>query len=427
MRGWLGVSWLALMLACGQSEGSAAEVSGESTGSSGGSGVSTRSETEARTEDDDDTADPWDRSECADTLSGELEWSATLPTEFDRIARDLARGPTGTVYVVDGCLSLWTEFGERQWQLLNTTWTCEAMGLDLGARPLVVGTVNDLEGRQALLVSIDPEGVPLWSVTIDDVPLASQTAHDMAVDPEGNIFIAGLLDLEDEPMDRPWLAKLDPEGEQVWKRVLPEQTYSDPQIALDDTGAVVLAVATFSEQSVFHVVLTKYSPEGQERFRLDMIDTLGHPLKLDALAVDPDGFIALAGRDPSQSGEPHVLALLDRNGTPLWVRTSVDVDWLESATTIEFDRCGTIVLGGSGDPGDNDWGELWVAKVGREGELRWSYFASTFFFSRDTLVSGLEIEPDGGVLATGVNVIGQEQFGGSTTPILETWVARLSP
>ena len=125
---------------------------------------------------------------------------------------------------------------------------------------------------------------------------------------------------------------------------------------------------------------------------------------------------------------PDVLVLLDPSGGTRWVRSGLDLPWLnETVETVALDPCGAVVLAGAGDPEAADWGSLWVTKLDRSAEPRWSVFLPSPYFHRSTLVHGLYIEPDGGVLGTGAQVTGVQDLDGDTVVLLDAWAGRLLP
>ncbi|MEX1368710.1 MAG: hypothetical protein AB1Z98_36620 [Nannocystaceae bacterium] len=429
---WTSVPAVALLMAgCGQGQEQAA-AAGSSTSTSTGTGT----DTDRDADDDSTTAEPeepFDRSQCSTALSGGLSWSISRQSTVGRGGgRDLARASDDSVYMLDGCLSRWNEDGSREWEVLEASgWDCFAMDVDPARGPVVVGRQG---GRQPLIAAFEPSGAPRWIMPTvveeppEELPEVFVVAYDVVVDDGGGLFVAGTrVPIQEPPRSYAWLSRIDPEdGSVIWEREL-DEVISVPHLTTAG-DEIVLAEVRRNAAGIESIELLTFDVDGQPQDHWSSLDALGLPLELVAVAGDYQGSIALVGRDHSVAGSPFVLALLGSTGAPQWVRSGLDVPWLqETITTVAIDPCGSVVIAGSGDLETADWGNLWVAKVDLGGELRWSTFVPAPYFSRSTKVAALRIEPDGGVLAAGLEIIGAQRTEDEVVLFANSWLGRLRP
>lgn len=428
MRLWSSAPAIALLVAgCGQGQEPAA-AAGSSTGTGTG--------TDRDAADDSTTAEPeepFDRSQCSAALSGGLSWSISRRSTVGGGVRDLARASDDSIYILDDdCLSRWNESGSLEWEVLEESGReCFAMDVDPARGPVVVGRQG---ARHPLVAAFEPSGDPRWIMptVVEEPPKGSPemfvSAYDVVVDDGGGLFVAGLrLPIQEPVRSYSWLSRIDPaDGSVIWELEL-DEVVSTPHLTTAG-DQVVLAETRRNEAGIEHIALLTFDVDGQLQDRWSSLDVLGLPLELVAVAGDDHGSIALLGRDLSVAGSPFVLALLGSTGAPQWVRSGLDVPWLqETITTVAIDPCGSIVIAGSGDLETADWGNLWVAKVGLGGELRWSSFVPAPYFSRSTEVAALRIEPDGGVLAAGLQITGAQRLEDDVELFADSWLGRLRP
>lgn len=415
-----------LALACGGDPAST-DVAAEDTTE----GATSEPAAEDTTWGDDDVPPPWDGSECAPSLSGMVEWSGTITTTAGRGGgRDLVRGPEETIYVLDGCISRWTELGIRSWQIFGSGLDCQAITLGADGQPVVAGGVSEVaiggndEKQATIVLGYDAEGLEQWRVEIDDVRDASQRATAVATDPNGDLIIAGLTTRQDGSV-RAWVAKLDPRGALLWKRNLPAGTEVGPYLDVDAGGVIAVADQRRTPQGVPHVVITQIDTEGAERWTWDSAEELGYRMGLSAIAVDWRGGVVLGGRNEGEKGRPALLVTLGPEGRSHWVRSGSDIPWLETIHAVGFDPCDGIVIAGSGDLSEGrTFGQLWMAKLDRQGELRWASYLPAAVGLPDNAIAALRVEADGGVIATGTDLLSS---GSDSPETPRTWLGRFAP
>ena len=167
-------------------------------------------------------------------------------------------------------------------------------------------------GSDAFVVKLDPNGVPVWYKSYGSAQIYEQ-ASSVAVDPQGNIIVAGYFDgsvnfgggaLNTAGNLDIFVAKLDPMGNQIWaKRYGDMASQYAVDVAVDGSGNVFLLTRGFgntdfgggAQQSAgtFDVYLAKLSSAGafvwQKRFGGAIDDDAA------AVAIDGAGNVVIAG------------------------------------------------------------------------------------------------------------------------------------
>lgn len=177
-------------------------------------------------------------------------WTRVFGSVSTDTGRSVARDNADNVYVVgdtqgtsfdgvvadgsfNGFVTKFNADGVRQWTgLFGTAGDEHAYGVatDAANNVYVVGdTTGDLNGENnaggwdAFLTKFDSDGAHLWTRLLGTT--GSDTAYDVAVDDAGNVFVTGgtngVLGVDPSPGDPlvnfdAFVAKYDPEGNQVW-------------------------------------------------------------------------------------------------------------------------------------------------------------------------------------------------------------------
>jgi hypothetical protein len=290
-----------------------------------------------------------------------------------------------------------------------------------------VGTINFGGGAHtspgvaidAFVVALDAAGNHLWSHTWGDSQ--SQACAGVATDAAGNVFVtgsmSGTVDFGGGPLvtvggTDAFLVKLSPTGQHLWSK-----RYGDaaPQIGtavattvagdvvllgefsgvLDLGGGPLTAMGVSPNSDVFVAKLS--GADGAEVWAKRFGD--GQSQQGTALAVDPQGAVAIAGQirgsidfgggpltnaDPSMATTDAYVAKLDATGGYVWAQRFGDTA-IQVATGVAMDAAGDVAVvglfkgsigfGGAtfADPSTGSF-DAFVAKLGSaSGAHRWSY------------------------------------------------------
>ncbi len=365
---------------------------------------------------------------CGTEHTGELYWQARVTTTVDQGGGiDLASAGDGVVYVLDGCLSRWIEPGEFSWALSDPTRDCRALALDGAGLPVVAGSeLTPTVGVGALVVAYDERGQERWKTLTHVEGEATRVASDVVVDPIDRVVVVG----RSEPVDSTtapwaWITSMDAEGVEQWSHPFSPGVVGLPRLARGHDGLLIVAEPRLNPLGISMVRLTAFDDLGEQQWSRNTLDLTGHAMELVDFAVGPAGSIAVAGIDSAELGNPALLSLIEPNGDVRWVRSGLDVTWLETVSTVTFTPCGDLLLGGSGRPDAQPWGLLWVARLTQAADLRWAHFEVTTFEMPDNAIAALHALDDGSVLAAGYWLV-PDVFD-EQTPTPESWLGRLAP
>jgi outer membrane protein assembly factor BamB len=323
------------------------------------------------------------------------------------------------------------------------------LGQFTGELDLGTGGIHPSYGLDDIfLLKLDPTGEPIWSRSFGGT--SHDYADDIAVDAQGNIYIAGSfmerLDLGGGPLKCKgvhdvFVAKLDSNGEHLWSKA-----YGDAQdqiclrVAVDASGGVFLAGYFRGEVKLGRKRFRSYPDKAAFVGKLDddgqhvWSEQYGHifDYAFPGLVQAPNGeLIHIGGSDPTKEftgkklkRKPRmmdlgvVLARYRPDGERIWRhRFGRGSDNLN--TFVDLDPAGNIVIGGS-YAGIVDFGgdqvleagtmaEVFVAELDPAGAHRWSH---SFGGTRYQYLAGLAVDDAGNVFLTGQHDEGSIDLGG---------------
>ncbi len=177
--------------------------------------------------------------------------------------------------------------------------------VDFGAGPFTASTGFG----DGFVVAFDPAGNPRWSVQYSDDPGAPdparpQMVESVAVDAAGNVLVLGFRSTG--AYGAMFAVKLDPDGNQLWRRDLSAGGTLDATLRADAAGAVVVAGITYSAVDFGGIPVAaspalgtffrgQLDPAGAEMWSAGSL-TVG--LRLDpgnGVGIDPAGNVVVAG------------------------------------------------------------------------------------------------------------------------------------
>jgi hypothetical protein len=264
---------------------------------------------------------------------------------------------------------------------------------------LILGSTT-LGNPGAFVAKMDPNGNPLWSLAFGASGSTSAVSF-VATDPAGNVVVVGTftgtincggssLTASGPSAEEIFVAKLDPNGNQVWSKSFGDgtNTVSVGSLALAGTSGVVLA-GTYDTSIAF-----------------------GGP------ALTPAG-TATAG--------DFVVALDAAAGGYQWSQNLPSTGSLYAAVdanqnvVLAGSYSGTVSVGGSTltSVGSDD---IFVARLDPSGNPLW---AKSFGGPGDDEVGALSVDASGGPVLSGLSTSGVD-FGGGTLPLNASYAVRLS-
>ena len=223
---------------------------------------------------------------------------------------------------------------------------------------------------------LDANAQRLWDKSFGDRAYDQLLA--LCVTRDGGFAFAGTSSYYPEPTSHSSIFRLDPNGNLLWKRPLP-QFYSISSLRETTDGDLILG-ATSQEPEAFHFALLRFDAGGDLLWQKTYGGVGGGADLLTTLDITPDSGFILGGSSYSGTGGDKTglqygeydwwLVRVDSHGNKLWDLTfgGPTEDHLES---IQATTDGSFILAGSTD----DWSDLrstlgaddfWVIKLGPE-------------------------------------------------------------
>lgn len=293
---------------------------------------------------------------------------------------------------------------------------------DFGGGPLTSAGDTDL-----VLAQFDSTGAHRWSRRFGGP--AAEYANDLALDPQGNIYLAGsfwgTVDFGGGPMaEGGFVVKLDPRGNHLWSK--PVKNGRVNGVAVTPEGDVVVA-GPFKGEAV--VGTEKVTSAGEQSSFLARLDAAGSSrwikafggakasVEATALRGHSDGSLYLAaeikktvdfgGGPLSSAGSSDVaLVKLDAGGGHVWSK-SFGGEFEDRVSRIALDSSGAMVaVGRFIKPIDFGGGKLvssgdeeaFITKLDASGAHVWS---RRFGGKKKDAIHGVAIDPQGYVAVTG--------------------------
>jgi uncharacterized delta-60 repeat protein len=250
-----------------------------------------------------------------------------------------------------------------------------AVAVDHDGNVIVAGVLDNAgSGRDIVVAKWNANGKFLWSSVLPNQ--GNDWVSSVAVDAEGNVAIAGWESRPGTPLDG-IVAKWDAEGHLLWTRILNGHAADSVDfasaVAFDSQGNIVAAgsVQRIGIEAGFLVV--KFDRDGNMIWADALTGTTpDRQTQAMALAVDSqDDVIAAGVTRNADTGYDWLVAKWDREGQRGWSDTlNGTLDGADAAYAVAVDGGDDIVVTGS-TRNVNTWGDLTVAKWRRDGVRLW--------------------------------------------------------
>lgn len=270
--------------------------------------------------------------------TGMQRWATTYnsPTNRRDRAYSLALDARGNSYV--------TGFGDTTCQTIkydadgNQIWKafpsdfCASSAIDAAGNIIIIGTVMDGTGY-IRTIKYSPDGTALWTRVFAGSAMIYGTK--VALDANGNIFVAGSVYREDMSLADYTVVKYDSAGNQLWMKQLDVPAAwprpDRPLIAVDAAGNVVVA-STFtiydesgSTALRSNIVVAKIDTNGSLAWQTIWYHAVGYFYdSIVDVAVDAAGDVIVTGNIDGASpysGIGAVVKFAGYTGTYQWVNT----------------------------------------------------------------------------------------------------------
>ncbi|ABK15880.1 SBBP repeat-containing protein [Syntrophobacter fumaroxidans] len=285
---------------------------------------------------------------------------------FGQVRNTGYQGDFGTVkYDPDGHL-LWARFYGRP-----TNDEPQAMAVDEAGNVFVTGSVELDSAKCISTVKYKTDGSRVWVRPYRGVAGRHNEARVLAVDGDGNVYVAGPSRPSSGPYDRLLTLKYDSDGNLLWSRI--HAGLIDPQaMAVDGSGNVFITGSIIPSGGYKDFFTIKYAANGDRLWvrTANGASDLGDAAY--ALAVDGSGNVHVTGYSTGADGYDYLTIKYDPAGTRLWVQrydgAAGDTDM---AYSVALDPDGNVYVTGRSDVAGAS-GNYLTVKYDPDGSLLWT-------------------------------------------------------
>jgi hypothetical protein len=261
-------------------------------------------------------------------------------------------------------------------------------------------------GSDIGLIAYAPNGTRLWATRYDGPGHGADSASDVAVGPDGDIYVVGQATRR-ASRDAVLLTFAPGSGELLRQRFLGGRSGPDTAAAIAVTrgGSVVLTGSTALAHHGLDVLLAKYAADGSRLWVRTWDGTAHNTDAGKALAITDNGDIVVAGSTglARASRTAGLLLKYSSSGHPLWVKRPGTSTGDDALTSVALDAAGSVYAGGhTRRPGTGV--DALLLKCARGGQLRWRWVISARTAGRDE-IAALCADGGGWVHAAGSTVV----------------------
>ncbi len=249
-----------------------------------------------------------------------------------------------------------------------------------------------------------------------------ESIQGLAILPEGaGAVVVGHTDPGLDVDPRAWLASLGIDGEQRWARALPEgdawRSATARAVAVDPTGDLWVAGYVNGERHD-DIWVTRCDPQGIPRW--DHIqDYAGNRDRAVAIALDEGGAVVAAETLRDANNRDGLVIALDGDGERRWLwRHDGPAGGIDDARAVAVTPDGGVVVGG----GEDDLTHWWLAKLDGQGQ-----FVGATHVRGDVgaWVSAIAVDEGGDLWVAGTEVLAAPDPTSAITWHTQPWLARL--
>jgi len=234
----------------------------------------------------------------------------------------------------------------------------------------------------------------------------------IAIDPSGNILVAGTIYDIDFPYENIFVAKYDAQGEQIWLQTFSSQDTmsNEPNtICTDDQGnAYITFMRHNAPQTFWSIAVQKYSAtNGTIQWTSELSEAQFNgfewQVKPKYMSID-NNYLYVAGTkfETGVSGSEILTMKLDFNGNILWHETHSGSGLYANAKSITVDQAGNVYVAGDAWNTSIDY---CLIKYDPNGNMVWDAFLDGDIYHDTDIAEYVVVDNSGNVYVTGYNQI----------------------
>lgn len=276
---------------------------------------------------------------------------------------------------------------------------------ETGTTNLADSLGDPLDLDEIFLIKVAANGSLVWQQNYAASKVGIYNANDMAVAPDGSIYVTGLFAPDGDQAGDILLLKFAPDGALLWQRTWDNNGNSEDgeSVAVAGDGSIYVTGGSDPVEAVGPLVLLRYSPDGTLVWQKTWTDTVPGTTGAsgDAVAVGPDGNIHVGGTAFRKDGSfdvDMVVLTVNPTGTLLWQRDLAAGDDADARGGMTVASDGSVYIAGGLLTG-NGGNDTLIAKFSASGALTWGrqYGVS----GDDNFPGGLLVLPNGNLLIAG--------------------------
>lgn len=246
-------------------------------------------------------------------------------------------------------------------------------------------------------------GAPGWTQTFDGAAHGADEALGIAVDPSGNVLVAGYTTTAAAGRDI-WVRKFSPAGVPQWTRTASGAGSNNDEghaVAAGSDGSVVVTGFVWAGADGRDVWVRKYDEAGTEQWTRNYAGPQGDNDEGNGVAVDSTGAVIVVGYHSVQdAGRDVWVRKYDGAGTEQWTQTyDAPQNGNDTGRGVAVDGDDAIVVAASifrGTQSDN----IWVRKYDPSGVELWTSTYNSDGFGSD-VANAVATDPEGNIAVGG--------------------------
>ncbi|MEX1362572.1 MAG: DUF4215 domain-containing protein [Nannocystaceae bacterium] len=279
-----------------------------------------------------------------------------------------------------------------------------AVAVDGSDQIFVAGSTFTLDDDLDVWVArYSPAGAPGWTQTFNGPASGADEALGIAVDPAGNVVVAGYTTTAGAGRDI-WVRKYSPAGAPQWSRTAAGSGSNNDEghaVATDGDGNVLVTGFVWAGADGRDIWVRKYDAAGAEQWTRTHAGPAGDNDEGNGVAADAAGNVIVAGYQTVQdAGRDVWVRKYDAAGTEQWTQTfNAPQDGSDTGRGVAVDGDGAIVVAASvfrGTQSDN----IWVRKYDTDGNEQWTSTYNSDGFGSD-VASAVAVDADGNIAVGG--------------------------
>lgn len=289
-----------------------------------------------------------------------------------------------------------------------------AMAVDAAGNIYVTGSTSNGLNRDFLTVKYNAAGVVQWRAVTNGAANGDDLAYAIALDNTGNVLVTGSSQSGEQTDYLTVKYDNNDNGKELWRATVDGAAHGDDRayaIAVDAAGNVVVTGESFVSNNNYDYLTVKYSPAGDQQWRMPMSGAIGGNDRAVALCVDAvSGDAVVTGFSFNNSNYDYVTVKYLAVGATLWTRPMNSVaNSNDVAVAMACDASGNIYV--TGKSGDGSASNYLTVKYNASGIEQWPApavmngagnaadisFAIAVDNAGDVVVTGLSNQDNSGV------------------------------